>query len=87
MIVYLLSVALACALTAVGIFAYRWDKERARAIERAGVMRVYALKAKADRNPMARIPAGMLVEMYSLDVDVVPEFTAKPGTQHRHPAL
>jgi hypothetical protein len=85
--VYVLAIGFAALLTPTLVMVYLWDRQKTRYIKHQTVLREFLVKAKSDRNDKARIPAGIITHMFELDVDVVPTFDARPGKQHRHPAL
>lgn len=68
-------------------FAYVWDRQKTRYIKYQTIIDTFVQKATQDRNEFARIPAEVLTHMFELETRTVKPFNAKPGKQHRHPAL
>lgn len=78
--------ALIISMSGWGIFAYAWDRQKARYIEHRLIMTGYLAKARSDRNDKARIPADKLSEMFDLHEPTIANWKRTPMSSP-HPAL
>jgi hypothetical protein len=71
------------------IFAYLWDKQKARYLRHQVFMEMYLNKARMDRNDKVRIPADQVAALFELEhVRRIPAIVPRsPAKQPRHPAL